>query len=339
MRDQDMQWVPPPDWPRPPAGWSPPAGWTPDPAWGPPPTGWVWWQPVPTARRKDRPLLVAGAVLAVLFVLGTLVSANGGVGERGTAKSTSADAGVQDSEVAEPAAPPPSAAPVEPVEAEAPPDPQQAPPAAAVAPLLVMAAGGDGDSWRDTGGVEYRMGLINTPETDECGGAAATAYRKRALAGGFRAEVYASDRYGRNVAVVIAPNGVNLNVAMARDGIADDRYLDRYRHENPLLAAQLDEAFATAKADGVGIWSACRTGGAPQGLVAPPPAAEPAPPAAAGDCHPDYVTCIPIKGDGSGRGQANDLDCGDIDGSVRLRSVGVDPYRLDADGDGVGCDS
>ena len=41
-----------------------------------------------------------------------------------------------------------------------------------------------------------------------------------------------------------------------------------------------------------------------------------------------YSPCLPVVGD---------LDCGDIDGPVRV--TGSDPYRLDADGDGIGCDS
>lgn len=206
--------------------------------------------------------------------------------------------------------------------------------AAALPPLLQMASGGDGDSWRDTDGVEYRMGLINTPETDECGGSAATSYRRQALAEGFRATTYETDRYGRRVSVITAPNGVNLNVAMARDGIADDSYLEQFRHENPSLAAQLDGAFAEARAAGRGIWTSCAAPAAEAAAPAPAPQ-----PVAAGGCHPDYETCIPVKGDGSGRGAANDLDCGDLAAAVRLRQIGVDPYRLDGrDQDGIGCE-
>jgi endonuclease YncB( thermonuclease family) len=205
-----------------------------------------------------------------------------------------------------------------------------------VAPLLVMASGGDGDSWHDTSGVEYRLGLVNTPESGECGGPEGTAYRKRALAGGFRAQVYETDRYGRKVAVVLAPNGVNLNVAMARDGIANDRYLEQFRHENPSLAAQLDVAFREARAARRGIWGTCAGGG--EAAEEPAPAQAPQP-IAGGRCHPDYETCIPVQGDGSGRGAANDLDCGDVDGPIRLREVGRDPYRLDGtDRDGIGCE-
>lgn len=199
-------------------------------------------------------------------------------------------------------------------------------------PMLRAADNGDGDSWKDTQGREYRLGMVNTPEYDECYGSAATAKRKAMTAGGFRAAVYATDQYGRSVAVITTARGVNLNVWLARHGYADDRYLSEFRHENPGLARQLDVAFAAAKRDGAGLWSACGATGT-QGVVAPPPAS-------GSGCHPDYVSpCVPIKGDGSGDGAANDLDCGDIRQKVKLRAVGVDPYRFDNDGDGWGCDS
>jgi len=38
----------------------------------------------------------------------------------------------------------------------------------ASSPLLMPAGGGDGDSWHDTAGREYRLGLVNTPEYAEC---------------------------------------------------------------------------------------------------------------------------------------------------------------------------
>ena len=46
-----------------------------------------------------------------------------------------------------------------------------------------------------------------------------------------------------------------------------------------------------------------------------------------GGCHPSYSPCLPITGD---------LDCADVNGPVTVR--GTDPYRLDNDGDGVGCE-
>lgn len=54
---------------------------------------------------------------------------------------------------------------------------------------------------------------------------------------------------------------------------------------------------------------------------------------AAGDCHPAYESCLPnLPGDA--------LNCGDLTSDqkpVRVKEPGVDPYRLDRDGDGRGC--
>ena len=123
--------------------------------------------------------------------------------------------------------------------------------------LLRAAAGGDGDSWKDTAGREYRLGLVNTPELGACFGQGASARRKALVRQGFRAKVYATDRYGRSVAVVTLADGRNLNVLLAETGYADDRYLAAHRKENPALAAQLDRAFARAKAARVGLWGSC----------------------------------------------------------------------------------
>lgn len=209
----------------------------------------------------------------------------------------------------------------------------------ATSPLLQPAAHGDGDSWRDTDGTEYRLGLVNAPEQDECFGSQATAERRRQVAAGFRAEVYTVDRYGRGVSVVTTADGRNLNVHLARHGFVDDPYLKQFRHEHPSLAAELDRAFAEARAQDRGLWSACRAeadAAAPGPM--PLPVAAPAVGAAPG-CHPDYLTCVPVAGNGSGNGRANDLDCGSVQRSVQTRQPGGDPYRLDADGDGIGCDS
>ena len=130
-----------------------------------------------------------------------------------------------------------------------------APPASGA--LLHAAAHGDGDSWKDTAGREYRLGLVNTPELDECYGQTASAERKRLVRNGFRAVVYTKDTHGRLVSVVYLADGTNLNVFLARHGYANDRYLARFRHENPALAAQLDPAFAAARRERAGLWGAC----------------------------------------------------------------------------------
>lgn len=54
--------------------------------------------------------------------------------------------------------------------------------------------------------------------------------------------------------------------------------------------------------------------------------------ALAQECKPAYQTCLPnLAGDA--------LDCGDINRAVILKSIGDDPYGLDRDNDGVGCES
>ena len=121
------------------------------------------------------------------------------------------------------------------------------------------APGGDGDSWRDTQGREYRLGLVDTPEVDACFGPEATQERQRLTADGFRADVYAKDEHGRGLAVVTLPDGRVLNVHLARQGLATDRYLARVRSEHPGLATQLDPAFAEARREGRGLWGACRS--------------------------------------------------------------------------------
>ncbi|MCY3851024.1 MAG: HNH endonuclease family protein [Acidimicrobiaceae bacterium] len=52
-------------------------------------------------------------------------------------------------------------------------------------------------------------------------------------------------------------------------------------------------------------------------------------------CHPAYIPCLPnLPGDA--------LNCGDLSSSqkpVQVRTIGVDPYRLDRDGNGFACTS
>ncbi|MCU1589950.1 MAG: hypothetical protein JWP11_1206 [Frankiales bacterium] len=148
------------------------------------------------------------------------------------------------------------------------PPPLSRPAAKPAGALLYAAAGGDGDSWKDTQGVEYRLGLVNTPELSECYGQTASAKRKQLTAAGFRAQSYTVDRYGRRVSVVTLADGRDLNVWLARHGYANDKYLAQFRHENPSLAAQLDPAFAAAKREHAGLWGACTTTHA-QGLATP----------------------------------------------------------------------
>ncbi|MGQ2911242.1 thermonuclease family protein [Aeromicrobium sp.] len=105
----------------------------------------------------------------------------------------------------------------------------------------------DGDSFEASDGREYRLGMLNTPEPDERCFDEAEAFTRDFLAGGFTADAYDEDDYGRVVAEVLDGEGRSLNVALARSGLADDRYLDPFRGDHPDLANRLDDAFASAK--------------------------------------------------------------------------------------------
>ena len=53
------------------------------------------------------------------------------------------------------------------------------------------------------------------------------------------------------------------------------------------------------------------------------------------DCHPAYTPCLPNLA-------SDALNCGDLTADqkpVTVNEIGVDPYRLDRDRDGVGCTS
>jgi hypothetical protein len=95
------------------------------------------------------------------------------------------------------------------------------------------------------------------------------------------------------------------------------------------------KAAVTARNAGKGLWSHCRHGRVPlrptqavsSGL---PSAGPPRPGKASPGCNPHYrLACVPNS--------RADLDCSQIRHKVRI--VGSDPYNLDSNGDGYGCES
>jgi len=209
----------------------------------------------------------------------------------------------------------------------------------------------DGDSFVASDGVEYRVGLINAPELSACGGPEAADRAEELLAAGFTVEAYADDQYGRAVARIRLVDGRDFGVTMAEEGMADDRYLEEFRHEHPAYAAELDGAFAAARHARAGLWQTCWSAepvsssdprpsstapAAPPETIAPQPLAGGTGHGGATGrwpCHPDYYECLP---DGP------DLDCGEVRHQVTLLGE-HDPYRLDGNNthrtDGLGCET
>lgn len=189
---------------------------------------------------------------------------------------------------------------------------------------------------------------IDTPETvspsvpDECGGQAASAMAHRLLDGKkvrleFDAGQGRQDKYGRTLAYVFLPRAGDYGLTMIRKGLATEyTYATAYRYQ-----AKYRSAKATAEAQKVGTWGACGSFDKPLHTAppqprhttpthAPKPTRKPAQPAQ--NCTPGYSPCLP---------PASDWDCGQLEamGLTPVRVTGSDPYRLDADGDGTGCDS
>ena len=186
----------------------------------------------------------------------------------------------------------------------------------------------DGDTLdvRLTSGKTERIRVIgiDTPERGVCYFSQATA-RARQLAMSKQVVLRGDatqdtrDRYGRLLAYVWLPGGKDLGYQLVAGGFAK---VYVYRDPFQRLSAYRS-AGATAKEASAGQWKAC--------AATPAPASAPAPAPAPGSCHASYSPCLPI---------VSDLDCADIRamGVAPVRVLGSDPYRLDGDNDGLGCE-
>jgi endonuclease YncB( thermonuclease family) len=127
------------------------------------------------------------------------------------------------------------------------------------------------------------------------------------------------DRYGRLLAYVWLPGGRDLGYQLVLGGSARVYvYRDPFQRLSAYRSAE-----TRAKAAPSGAWKSC-------GSTTIRPVL-PSPPTTSGDCHASYTPCVPVVGD---------LDCADIRrlGVAPVRVLGSDPYRLDGDGDGLGCE-
>ena len=193
----------------------------------------------------------------------------------------------------------------------------------------------DGDTLETADGRRIRLVQIDAPESSgECYGAQATAALEALLPAGSRVglerdpELDDVDRYGRQLRYVHRGRG-NLNVVLVRRGAASVWFFDgdRGRYADRLLATA-----RTAKARRRGAWGACRAQLDPTGGFATVAKTPPRRQAATGaGCMSGYAPCLPITGD---------LDCADVRalGKAPVVVGGDDPYRLDDDDDGYGCE-
>lgn len=189
----------------------------------------------------------------------------------------------------------------------------------------------DGDTIdvRLTSGKQERVRLIgiDTTERGACFSSEASS-RVRALALNrpvtLRGDATQDtrDRYGRLLAYVWLPGGKDLGYQLVAGGFARVYvYRDVFQRHSAYAGAE-----RRAKTSTRGLWGQCAAA-----VTSPQPVASPPPPAASAGCHPSYSPCLPIVGD---------LNCDDVRalGKAPVRVLGSDPYRLDGDGDGFGCE-
>jgi endonuclease YncB( thermonuclease family) len=191
----------------------------------------------------------------------------------------------------------------------------------------------------------YRLYRADTPETYdpvECGGSDAATFVRFALASSDTpGQVWVEsagqrDRYDRTLAYLwftIDGQPYLLNHLLIDTGWAEDvDYGDTFDPYQDQLAI----AANFARQHRLGVWAKC--GGFGVSLLAPTAApadvlfAQPTRPASlrlGSGCVPNYSPCVP-----SGQ---SDLDCPDI--GFRVQVIGADPYLLDADNNGIGCES
>jgi micrococcal nuclease len=188
---------------------------------------------------------------------------------------------------------------------------------------------GDGDTItvRENGSkTTVRLACIDAPETSQQGGKEATNYLKQLIPTGTTVglRTVTTDHYGRTIGEIYR-NGDSVNLKMVKQGqaVVYDRYLDACENTQD----QFLEAEQQAKSSNLGFWS--------QPNVLPW----------------DYRRGERVNSTSNSETDPNglpacvDSDCNCSDFSSQQQAQRVletfdgDPHRLDADGNGIACES
>jgi endonuclease YncB( thermonuclease family) len=199
----------------------------------------------------------------------------------------------------------------------------------------------DGDTIDLDSGERIRLVQIDAPEgKGACYGKKAGKVLRQLLPAGTEVRLETDprlddvDRYGRLLRYVFVRES-NINLVLVKKGAASVWYVhgDLGRYADELLSAARH-----ASRDRRGAWGACEAELDPSSAFNPRPKAnEPLPkpptliPTTPDDCAEGYDPCLPV---------VSDLDCPEIEsmGLAPVTVSGSDPYRLDGDGDGLGCE-
>jgi endonuclease YncB( thermonuclease family) len=198
----------------------------------------------------------------------------------------------------------------------------------------------DGDTVVLTSGETIRLVQIDTPEVygdTECYGRQASGLTESILPPGTRVRIATDpqldvrDRDDRTLAYVWKDSSL-VNLRLVREGAAAPYF---YSGDKGQYAAAIFKAAVVARKAGRGLWGHCRKGAVPLRAtrgVSTGPVNAPKTSVAGGsspNCNPNYTPCVPNSKD--------DLNCPDVGHPVKV--VGSDPYNLDGDGNGYGCES
>jgi endonuclease YncB( thermonuclease family) len=198
----------------------------------------------------------------------------------------------------------------------------------------------DGDTVVLRGGETIRLVQIDTPEVygdTECYGRQASALTESILPTGTRVRIATDpaldqrDRDGRTLAYVWKGSSL-VNLRLVREGAAAPYF---YSGDEGRYAATIYRAAVLARKASRGLWGRCRKGSVPlragRGVATGPVNATRKTVAAGASpsCNPNYTPCVPNS--------PTDLNCPDVGHPVKV--VGSDPYNLDGDGDGSGCET
>jgi len=288
-------------------------------------TDGVWRQLPPPQRPKRwyrRPLGITGIVVGGVLALGMPSAITGGGGDQGgndnqdtraaasrptpSADEAEADAAAEEEQ---PTASPTKKSTTAAAKPKPDPTPRPKPPRTYLVTHVV-----DGDTIDLANGQPVRLVGIDTPERGQCGYIEASNNLTR-LVLNRRVRLTVSDedkdRYGRLLRYVNIGN-MDAGLRQIKRGFAIARYDSRDGYGYHPREAVYIRADHASK---------------PFTCPKPKPALKPRGLLSGGNCMAGYSSCLPITGD---------LDCGDIGHSVLV--TGSDPYRLDADGDGTGCD-
>lgn len=198
----------------------------------------------------------------------------------------------------------------------------------------------DGDTVTLSTGEKVRLLQIDTPELSpaECYGEEARSALVSLLSQSGSVSLKEDpkldkvDRYGRLLRYLFVGK-TNINLKLVEVGAAAPYF---YRGEKGQYSSQILKAAQSAKTNSLGLWKKCPGSQLTTSRAISTASAiqieKPIIRDVHASCDKNYAGCIPVF--------PSDVDCKEIKqlGLAPVHVIGIDVYKLDRDGDGIGCD-